>query len=103
MLVCLGENIKNLRVAKGLTQEQLGYEMGVSAQTVSRWENSVTYPDITMLPTIASYFDVTLDELMGICKELDIAEREVFTQQVYEMRDRGEIAEVLEAYNKMRS
>ena len=101
MLIHLGENIRSLRSTKGLTQEQFGYEMGVSAQAVSRWENGVTYPDITMLPSIADFFDVTLDELMGRCNELDINEREAFTQQVYKMRDRGEIVEVLEAYNRM--
>ena len=63
MLVCLGENIRSLRIANGITQEQFGYEMGVSAQAVSRWENGVTYPDIIMLPMIADYFDVSLDYL----------------------------------------
>jgi len=43
MLICLGENIRRLRVAKGITQEQFGYELGVSAQAVSRWENGVSH------------------------------------------------------------
>lgn len=55
MLICLGENIRSLRIASGITQEQLGYELGVSAQAVSRWENGATYPDITMLPMIADF------------------------------------------------
>ena len=45
MIICLGENIWSLRIAKGVTQEQLGYELGVTSQAVSRWENGATYPD----------------------------------------------------------
>lgn len=62
----LGENLKSYRTKRGLTQEQLAEVLGVSAQAVSRWENGTTYPDITLLPTIAGYFEVTLDELMGM-------------------------------------
>jgi len=62
----LGENIKKFRLKSELTQEQLADVFGVSAQAVSRWENGTTYPDITLLPTIASYFEITIDELMGM-------------------------------------
>lgn len=62
----LGENLKKYRSQRELTQEQLADVLGVSAQAVSRWENQTTYPDITLLPTIASYFEITLDELMGM-------------------------------------
>ena len=101
MLICLGENVRSLRVAKGITQEQFGYEMGVSAQAVSRWENGATYPDITMLPMIADFFDVTLDELMGRGRELETNEREAFFKSTREMYNHGEIVDVLEAYDKM--
>ena len=43
MLICLGEKIRSLRAAKGITQEQFSYELGVSAQAVSRWENGVSH------------------------------------------------------------
>lgn len=62
----LGENLKKFRLQRELTQEQLADVLCVSAQAVSRWENGTTYPDITLLPTIASYFEITLDELMGM-------------------------------------
>lgn len=62
----LGENLKKFRLQRELTQEQLADILGVSAQAVSRWENGTTYPDITLLPTVASYFEITLDELMGM-------------------------------------
>lgn len=101
MLICLGENIRSLRTARGITQEQFGFEMGVSAQAVSRWENGATYPDISMLPMIADFFDVSLDELMGREQELDSGERDAFFKRIYKMFDCGETDTILEAYNKM--
>lgn len=101
MIICLGENIKRLRTARAITQEQFGYELGVSAQAVSRWENGATYPDITMLPLIADFFEVTLDELMGREKELDSAERDAFFKQISKLREQGEDAAILEAYDKI--
>lgn len=101
MLICLGENIRSLRITRGITQEQFGYEMGVSAQAVSRWENGATYPDITMLPMIADFFDVSMDELMGRGRDLDSVERNAFFKKINELRDCGRYEEILEAYDKM--
>ena len=70
-MILLGENLKKLRKEKNLTQEQLADVLGVSPQAVSRWESGITYPDITMLPTIANYFDITLDDLVGMDKIKD--------------------------------
>ena len=61
----LGEKIRRFRRERGLTQGQLGKILGVSAQAVSKWERSKTYPDVMMLPTLASLFGVTTDELLG--------------------------------------
>lgn len=77
-MIYLGENIKEYRLKKGYTQEQLAYELGVSSQTVSRWETGATYPDILILPVIAELFETTIDNLMGYAKECSTAEREAF-------------------------
>ena len=61
----LGENIRTLRLQHKLTQEQLADRLGVSYQSISRWENGVTYPDIEYLPAIARQFAVTTDYLLG--------------------------------------
>lgn len=60
----LGSRIAVLRKKRGLTQEQLAEQMGVSAQAVSKWENDLSCPDITMLPQLADFFQVSIDELL---------------------------------------
>lgn len=59
----IGKNIAELRKNSGMTQEQLAEMLGVSSQSVSKWENEVTMPDIMLLPVIAGCFDITVDEL----------------------------------------
>ncbi len=66
MRINIGENLKSLRINKNLTQEQLAEILGVSPQAIRRWENNSAYPDITMLPGIASFFNTTIDNLIGI-------------------------------------
>lgn len=61
----LGERIKYHRKRLGLTQEELAQRMGVSAQAVSKWENNLSCPDISILPELAEVFDISLDELLG--------------------------------------
>ena len=51
--MCLSENIKNFRLKKDLTQEQLASRLGVSAQAVSKWERSETYPDGALLVSLS--------------------------------------------------
>ena len=62
----IGATIKKLRIKSGITQHQLAEYMNVSMQTISRWETSVTYPDIIMLPILAKHFRVTVDYLLNI-------------------------------------
>ena len=59
----IGKNIADLRKNSGMTQEQLAEMLGVSSQTISKWENEVTMPDIMLLPVLAGCFDITVDEL----------------------------------------
>lgn len=62
----LGEQLAFLRREKQITQEQLAQVMGVTNQAVSKWESGQSYPDITLLPRLAEYFQVTVDELLGV-------------------------------------
>lgn len=59
------EQIAFLRKQKGLTQEQLANTLGVTNQSVSKWESGQCCPDIQLLPAIASLFEVSVDELLG--------------------------------------
>lgn len=64
------KNLKRFRVAKNMTQEQAAEALGVSTQTVSRWECNTTLPDVTVLPKIAALYCVTIDDLY---KETSVA------------------------------
>lgn len=68
MTIYLGENIKRLRREKEITQETLADFLGVTFQSVSRWERNEGYPDITTLPVIARFFNISVDELLGVNK-----------------------------------
>lgn len=61
----MGQKIASLRLARGMTQERLARELGVSAQAVSKWENDLNYPDVTLIVPLARLFGVTADELLG--------------------------------------
>lgn len=60
----IGNNIAALRKQKGITQEELANELGVSAQAVSKWENNSSCPDVSLLTDIADYFGVSVDSLL---------------------------------------
>jgi len=81
MQILFGETLRRLRREKNLTQEQLSARLNVSFQTISKWERDESYPDITMLPVLASFFGVTTDDLLGVNE----AENE---RKIQEMMDR---------------
>ena len=66
MTIDIGSNIKELRLSKNMTQEQLAEKMGVSSQAISKWENGVSAPDIQLLPELSVFFGVTIDELFTL-------------------------------------
>lgn len=61
----INEQIAFLRRQKGITQEELAHAMGVTNQAVSKWESAVCSPDIQLLPGLAAFFGVSVDELLG--------------------------------------
>lgn len=61
----IGETIKRLRKKQGRTQENLANALGITFQAVSRWESGLAYPDMELVPSIANYFGVSIDELFG--------------------------------------
>ena len=65
MAMTLGQKIAAQRKLKGLTQDALSEALGVSAQAVSKWENDITCPDITLLPKLAQMLGTTVDALLS--------------------------------------
>lgn len=80
----LAENIACLRKARSMTQEALAELIGVSPQTISKWENSTTYPDVSLLPVIADVFGVTIDALYGREAEIPQVTPETAVDRVIE-------------------
>jgi len=66
MKLTIGENIRRFRKKNDLTQEEIADRLGVTYQSVSRWENGTTYPDLELIPAIAGLLSVTADELLGM-------------------------------------
>lgn len=66
MKLTIGENIRCFRKKNDLTQESLAECLGVTYQSISRWENGTTYPDLELIPAIAEVLSVSVDELLGM-------------------------------------
>lgn len=66
----LGKKIYELRRERGVTQEELAAELGVTAAAVSKWEKGNTLPDVLMVCALADHFAVTTDELLGRSRAL---------------------------------
>ena len=65
------EKLTSLRKSMGLSQEELGAELKVSRQTISKWESAQSYPDFQRLVLLSDYFGLTLDELV---RDVDVAD-----------------------------
>ena len=75
----IAENLKNLRKKKDWTQEEMAEMLGVSHQSVSKWERGDAYPDITLLPALANLFKVSIDAIIGMDKiNADETRAEIF-------------------------
>ena len=90
----IGKKIKELRNIKGITQDTLADKLGVTAQAVSKWETCQASPDIQLLPEIAVYFGVTVDELFSLAedKEFDRIQNMLWDERfiTQEQQDRAE-------------
>ena len=96
-----GENLKNLRISKGLTQEQVAGLLDISKQSVSRWENNITYPDITFLPILASFYCVTIDFLLGADYETNKATLADYETKRKEAHMQGDFSGAYELSQKL--
>lgn len=82
MEIKISEVIKNKRHELNISQEALGNIFGVTVQAVSKWETGLSYPDITMLPKIAEYFEISLDSLFYGIEENGKKEQNVILDEL---------------------
>ncbi len=80
----IGSIIKKLRIENNTTQDTLGASLGVSPQAISRWESESGYPDIELLPALADFFGISIDELLGY----RLSEREAALERIKEEMSR---------------
>ena len=110
MQLNLGTKIRELRRRDGRTQDNLAEALGVTAQAVSRWESGGSYPDMEMIPAIANYFHVSIDELFGYHDKREekiktILENatKILTKQGFTMYPGSLSEDVLECVNLLRA
>ena len=87
----IGQKIKGLRMAENLTQEKLAEELNVSFQSISRWENGTSTPDISLLPLIARFFKVSTDYLLGMHDEENEETKQEVEAHYLEKRNLGDL------------
>lgn len=97
----IGANIAARRKQKGLTQEELAVFLKVSVPAVSKWETGQSYPDITLLPVIAGFFDLSVDELIGYQPQADKAEIRAIYRQLQARFDTGDFNAALEELHQI--
>lgn len=91
MKLSIGENLKRLRRERDMTQEELSTVLGVSYQSVSRWENGTCYPDLELLPAIADFFGISVDQLLGVNQALEQQRVDQYLERYQESISQGHI------------
>jgi len=92
----INEHIKRLRKAKNITQEKLAEHLNVSIQAVSKWERGETFPDISMIIPLASYFGVSTDELLGVDAAKSEARIQEYLDEYHQLSTQGKCKECTE-------
>lgn len=105
MNIYFAEKLKSLRADKKISQEKLAQYLNVSFQAVSKWETGNAYPDITLLPDIARFFGVTVDDLLCVDKTDEKRLFEYYSERAADLFRCGDRAGALalwqEAYRRM--
>lgn len=101
MTLKIGEKIKQLREAQNITQERLASYLNISYQAISKWENGLSLPDITLLPKLANFFGVTTDELLSLKAEKDDPKLKEYEEIYFDLNHKGEILEKIALARKV--
>lgn len=100
MVIYFSEKFKQLRKDKDLTQDQIAGIFHISPQAVSRWETGATYPDIEILPHLAIFFKVTVDELLGTEKIRGEEKAKEYIRDIRNLLNSGKIYDAIELARK---
>ena len=92
----MGKEIRRLRDIRGITQEALAEALNVAPQTVSKWERSSSMPDVQMLPQIAVYFGVTIDQLFAMAPEqqMERIENRIYSRGLFSEAEQRQVEQV---------
>ncbi len=96
----MGKEIRRLRMARGITQEALAAAFNVTAQTVSKWELGNSIPDVQLLPEIAVYFGVTIDQLFAMTPEqqMERIENHIYDRGMFDEAEERQLEQQLNAF-----
>ena len=95
MKLSIGKTIKKLRKEREITQEEFAEILGVSCQSVSRWENDLCYPDIELIPVISTFFGISTDKLLGVEDAVETAEVNKYLNEFQTAISAGNIDECI--------
>lgn len=101
MTLKIGEKIKELRKAQDITQDKLAEYLNISYQAVSKWENGLALPDITLLPKLANFFGVSTDELLDLKASENETELRKYEKEYHELGRKGKVLEKIELSRKV--
>lgn len=96
MNIKIGQKIKQLRQRDGRKQEDLANALGVSPQAISRWEANGGYPDMELIPAIANYFNISIDELFGYSKDRGDKLKAILSKADKAIGENGDMTECVE-------
>lgn len=96
----LGNNLRVLRKSKNITQEELAEYIGVSPQTVSKWENNNNAPDLSMLPVLADFYKISIDELLQYDSIKQKEKMKSLSEHIHELQHAGKVSE---AYQELKA
>lgn len=98
----MGKEIRRLRESCGLTQEALAQALNVTAQSVSKWERGTSMPDVQMLPQIAVYFGITIDQLFAMAPEqqMERIENRIYSQGLLDAAEVRQLEQQIAAFSE---
>ena len=94
----LKNKLRELRISHGMTQEAVAERLGISSQTVSKWERGLLFPDITLLPKIALLFKCSIDSLFDMDQVWSIEHRKEFGEKIHALHEKKDWNGVYQAW-----